>query len=555
MAKPTPNQSNFQDSQNYKIDIDQIFTDFISNIDSIRSFVNISAPENASRLNMITSQSFTALGGQLKSELTFQESRAHAFFRWIGFPVVNKSMDTFYNPGFDAISGERAVDTDFKVEVANNPIDGFKTLSLKREIYYSQNISGTFLNNISIESSILALSSTTLRKFNAPIEKHDGPFDMDIKHQSYIIELSDYNSISYQLYTDKNGDVAKLKPLFGSDVKTRLHIITPFIVDARIDLSVNSSDRKVCIPFPNDRSETCVAEQQYVKTCILEKVIRERFDVKNQQADMGAADQNLINYIKSLQSVDVIKDDELIKKVAANNVFKNTQVEQFVKYLNIFRAMFKKLVAAQEVIRQVQSNYYWVPMPSRTGPEGGCTVQKVFLEDPNKLQTSKDIKIKSTQSDFFISQINAQSTKPTSADPGNFTIPPSLQLSVDNSKGTGDLIKTNLDKLANMRNNELTRANKALQDIEVIMGEFSGLGLCDILVILASLYTVDKKYLLGFLDDDAYDRAKIQVGFGDFFSPRPSITESMQNFTDTVTDFYNLLAKLYKDASSKKGIT
>jgi len=39
---PAPNQANSQDEQNYKIDIDQIYTDFISEIDSVRSYVNVS---------------------------------------------------------------------------------------------------------------------------------------------------------------------------------------------------------------------------------------------------------------------------------------------------------------------------------------------------------------------------------------------------------------------------------------------------------------------------------------------------------------------------------
>jgi len=553
--KPTPNQRTFKDSQEFKIDIDQIFTDFISNIDSIRSFVNITSPENSSKLNVLTDQSFVSLGGNLKSELTFQESRAHAFFRWIGFPVVDSSKDGFYNPGLDNISGEREINIDKKVDIANKPIDGFKTLSLKRETYYSQNIAGVFLNNTNIASSILALSSTSLRAFNDHIKKNTDPFDMDIKHQSYTIELIDTNKVPYSQYTDKNGDTVKINPLYGSDVKTRLHIITPFIVDARIDLSVNSSNRRICVPFPYDRSETCVSEQSYVKTCILEKVIKERFDVKNQQIDMGTADIKLMDYIKSFQSLNSIKDDSLIKKVSENNVFKNSQLEQFIKYFDIFRAMFKKLTLAQKEITRIQSNYYWIPIPSRRGPEGGCTTQNVFLKDPQNLQSSKDNKIKSTQSAFFIAQINAESSKPSSADPGNFTIPPQLQLSVDNSKGLLNLTKSNLDRLANARESELNRANKALQDIEVIMGEFSGLGLCDILVVLASLYTMDKKYLLGFLDEDAYNRCKSQMGFGDFFSPRPTISESMENLTKSVTDFYNLLEKLYENAKDENGIT
>ena len=58
--------------------------------------------------------------------------------------------------------------------------------------------------------------------------------------------------------------------------------------------------------------------------------------------------------------------------------------------------------------------------------------------------------------------------------------------------------------LNNKRNQLLAKASNALQIVEMIMGEFSGLGLCDIVAVVGALYTMPLASLVGFLDTDSY---------------------------------------------------
>src|ERR1700733_3501396 len=95
MAKNTNNYYDNDASQNntqqqyksdqdiFNIDFDQLYTNFITPVDAIRSHFNALVP-SSQELN--TPQ--------------YQESRCHAFYRMVGFPVVADDGD-FYSPGYD----------------------------------------------------------------------------------------------------------------------------------------------------------------------------------------------------------------------------------------------------------------------------------------------------------------------------------------------------------------------------------------------------------------------------------------------------------------------
>jgi hypothetical protein len=92
----------------------------------------------------------------------------------------------------------------------------------------------------------------------------------------------------------------------------------------------------------------------------------------------------------------------------------------------------------------------------------------------------------------------------------------------------------------------MKEAGEALQIIEMILGEFSGLGLCDMLAIEASLYLISKESLLGFLDEDAFLRMKSVLKINNI-QRNEDLTVCLQELTNTVTQFYNLMDKLYID--------
>lgn len=553
----SPNQATRQSNQNFKIDINQMFTDWVGPIDNIRSFANVNTQNTLSSIISNGSSGeadITGISRFLKIETTVQESRCHAFFRWIGFPVVDINKN-FYNPGHDIIiDSSRTLDLQKKKNIAIHPIDKFDALSNEREIYANGNLK-IFSNPTSIDAGVLAISSggtDALRKFIAPLEDSSGPFDMDASHQSYITNIISRvgnKKVTLDKYQDANGS----KPSSNNILyRKRKHIIAPFIVDGRLEFSITPHSRLIAIPFLPDNSFSKVSPTEDARyPTLLERIIRERLSVTDPVITAGTSVNAVKDYVKS---VPTITDDELIKK-AELLVGPNGPRDQarFISSINTIRAMMQLLDKSVKYIRKVQGNYYWVPAPSIFGPEKGASVQGIFLPtiiDKDLLVTDADTKILISKSKGTISNNNIDVASVNGTpDPGNFGLKTAtVTFGPDTSSAQGDNNSQNTDTLSQIRRREMERANDALRTVEIIMGEFSGLGLCDIVAIIGALNVITPESLVGFLDPDSYKRMQ------DFFPDAKDVKQnkldtSMTDLTNAVKDFYNLMDKIYQDTS------
>lgn len=559
MAKPnsadTPNQAIFQDEQNYDVDINQLYTDWIVPIDNLRSYSSINAQNDKilSALSKSGNADITGAAKLIKMEQTVQESRCHAFFRWIGFPVADKDHQ-IYNPGFDITKDKnKTITKEDKLTRANNPITKFHDLSLKRENFARTNLD-IFTKPKSADAGALALSNGgtgALRKFVVPLnpEKGDDPFDMNPDNQSFQVDLNGIvgeNIVSLKSYQDANGSF----PTKLSD--KRQHLIKPFIVDARIDFSVSPQSRLVAVPFVYDSYQTKVDPVNNVRRPLLEKIIRDRFAVGDPTATVGTATNEILQYIS--ESLD-ITDNELVQKVSNKDLYKQSEQAQFVQAINTIRSMMKKLVAAQNTITEVQGQYYWLPAPSASGPESGCSVQGIFLPTviDSILVTEKDKAILLSLSDTTVNSVTAEGALATGTpSASDFGLPtPTVTFGPDTTKAFGDNATQNLETLSQKRFKALTAAGESLQVIEIIMGDFSGLGLCDIVAIISALNIMSKENLVGFLDDDAKTRMLNSLGLEESDVNAGSYDDAMTELFSTVRDFYNLMDQIYKDFSEK----
>lgn len=546
------NQYNYQNNQIYQIDINKIYSDVIQEIDSIRSYVNTTNPNNVSSL-LESLKSTSSKIHNIKTETDKQESRCHAFYRMIGFPVVNANYE-IYNPGHD-IHFDSILKLDDKINIALNPISGFKKISFERETYNLKMLD-IFANSNSIDAGVLSitsgssgLKSINLRKFSSPF-KNDNAFDMKASEQSYTFELLSMvgkNEIFLFNYQDVNG-------FFTSKLnKTKNHIIKPFIVDPIIDFSVNPNHNRVSVPFPKNQLYTKVSFNKFAKRPIIEKVIRDRFSLDTNIKDAGTASETIVNYVKNIPA---IKDENIIKRISSNsNIYKISEQAQFTSYLNIIREMMVKLVDSLRIIHKTQTLYYWVPRPSKIGPEGGCEVRNVFIPTniDSELITEKDNNILNKIIQSNLNQFNTQTIKNNgTADTGGFLNDFFQSFSSETTSALGDSTQNTLDSLIIQRKKILDKANEALKTVEIIMGEFSGLGLCDIIAILGALYLMPKDKLTGFLDIDAYNRMTEIPEFKKI--PKADYQDAMNSFALTVKDFYNLMDKIYEDLIRNKGL-
>lgn len=560
----TPNQSNHQDSQNFDIDINKIYTDFISSIDKIRSYNNTNSINRDDITNVISSLPTTkATLLDLKSKLSIncsiestpQESRCHAFFRIIGFPCCDLSRSKIFNPGYDIIKdAARTINDTYKIGVIKDSLPGFRALSVSRETFYIENAK-TFSAQESIEAATLALSSgRNIRQFIAPLTNTEFD-DTKIANQQYSINLkSSVGGTEKQLteYQDVFGRNPTKVSTFGSSGFG--HIIKPFLVDPIIEIMINDSAKRIAVPFAPTKDELKVVNDTYVARPMLEQVIRDRASIVNPTTTSGTADASVLEYVKSIPN---INDVEIIKNAA--NLYKTGDQAQFLKFLNIIRAMIKKLVEARGVITLTQDKYYWVPVPSKSGPEGGSSVQGVFVStnlNSDLITPADQVVINAIIKTAMMQADSLAATATATPDVGGYALPnalglPNLGASTTPDSLGNDVVK-NYNQVVSIREEELKAACTALQTVEIIMGEFSGLGLCDIVAILGGLYLMPANSLLGFLDDDALIRLK-STGLVPSTTESPGIIVASNDFISVVKDLYNLMDKINQDMSQNNG--
>jgi len=525
------NQSNYQNTQNYEINIDDFYNGIISEIDDIRGYVNISNPDNLKKLSSLKTSDFGGLSGRLQVSSDFQESRAHAFFRLIGFPVIS-STNAFFNPGHDGIKylsdptfPPRQIKNKNKLDIINSPISGFYEFSIKRESYYNSTVKSWF-NYQDINTTAYLLSSYNVRFFNSHTENYQNTFDFNIENQSYLVKLTDALNRSLLEYNDSK-QVDKL-------IAKRYHYIFPLIVDPRLDLS---AIKRPCVPFPFKASQMQVNETTQAKPCLLQTIIENRYSPENTQIQFGDYINQIIDFVKSNDS---IKDEDLINKIKDPGKYGVIERQIFLRFINLINSMVDELIQAQSEVDLTSAITLYLPICGIDGPEAGI---KSFNSSifSTKFSTELDNDLRKFQFKKFVESINPQETNNTSD-----TLGEKIQASIDiGTQAFGNKINETVESLSKRKLVFDNKASDALRKIEIIMGEFSGLGLCDIIAILGGLYLVDKKYLLGLLDQDAFSRATIKLRL--FNETQPTVEESLLELQKLVFDMYNIMQIIYTE--------
>jgi hypothetical protein len=559
-SNSSPNQNNFTDDQIYEIDIDKMYNDYITYIDNKRSYVNI-VNQNVINLLSSISGSMSKSANTLVPAKSYQESRCSAFFRILGFPVTDSTQSRYFNPGHDIVNPERILSTGDKYAITQDLLSDptkFVALSNAREQYFlsQQKI---FNTNTTVDAGVLALSCgispTDKRPFAVPFTKTTGPFDLVPADQFYsptYISSVGMNTVLLSAYINGSGNM----PAAATLPPNRPHIILPFITDPRIDFSCSPSTNRIAIPFVPNKSFLQVASNVYTDPPLIETIIRNRIGVNNQLMSAGNYTQQFAKFITDVSNN---PDQTILGQIAANDIQQLSTNSQFLQFVNIIQAMIIKLVGAQKNIAKAQGQYYWLPIPSTTGPEGGSTVQGVFLPNAASqtagLVTEADgkILIATAQSLFSQSNQNPQAAAaPTTPDPGGFAIVVENSLGPASSASYVSNSQSTLDMLGAKRLGILNDASDALRIVEIIMGEFSGLGLCDIIAVLAALYTMPAQNLIGFLD--TFAQARLNTQYNQTF-PVVSYQTAMTSFTSTVNQFYQLMEALYTNIYYNQGVS
>ena len=562
--------SNFKDNQKYKIDIEKIYSSIIEQIDNIRS--HVSTANNSAKLKAFiksansTNSSTKSILSQVQTDVNnFQESRCHAFYRLIGLPVFEPA-GTSYSPGLNRDSNKKSDFLKYKKLVAAGIPDDLYGLMDKREVGFNNYLQIFSIPNIN--SSVLALSivSPKPRNFNIlSISAVQDPFDSKVEDQTYSFDnTSNYSGTGdLTVYQDSNGNVAT-SPVLGY-LSKRSHIIAPLMVDPRVELTINppyigsAGQGAICkivgAPFALDKSQLLYIENIYATRPIIETVCRQRLNISQPESKLSDRFQKILNYVKN---TDLVTDPDLLNKVFENPTLANED-QVFLKYINIMKAMVDKMVEALQIIADTEMEYHWVPIPDKKGPEFGSTTQGIIIGDPNIQADSKEQAIINKILDNEVAQINSNSSTITQPDLGNFT---DINIAPSPDDTTTDAIEdrsqNEFTSMTEERDKKTSAANDALRTIEIILGEFSGLGLCDIIAVYLALWTIDRESLVNMLDSESFARlSQIKELQSEEVKNRQSnnnmppsgfdIVTVMTKFEQRVSEIYTIMDKLMLD--------
>lgn len=513
-------QSSNNDSQSFDVDIDAVYKNFIIEIDNLRS----------------------------KEDQNLTESRCNAFYRLIGLPVCDKV--SLYSPGFDSRN--------------NNNTDLNKTKSIIQANIKKDTAMLTLLdarenqprNHLSIFSvqdvnaTLLALSSVDIRDFSAPFKRDNGagdidPFDTDLTAQQYIVNIITRLVPNVQ---DSSGNIAT------NYASVRPHFLKPLLVNPFIDSNVKPGRNRLVVPFVKDKSDTKLNNNDYLKRPYIEKVCRDRFSSADKINTLGT---NTLDIIESIKSNPAITDETLIRFLNPNNI--TSEQVQAANYINIIRSMLMKLsesvdnvlrVVATDPNNKGQAKYNWYPVPNKSGPEIGCVTRELTEQQNDPFNTQQESEIIELQFNERLKSINNKLLQVQKVDLGGFAFDNNeITPDSNSSDAYGNTLVNPIENAISARKTITEDANVGLKHIEIIMGEFSGLGLCDILAICTALWVVDKDVLLNLLDDTALARMAEDPSLKVTAITRDT-PGSIAKFERTVKEVYELMDKLYRDIRS-----
>jgi hypothetical protein len=526
------------------LNLDELYLKFIKGVDEYRSFVNVAfrrlefREKNVGKLRAIIKNS-----GMVMSEP--QESRISVFHRILGLPVVSTltamNNSQFYSPGFDPDAKEGK-----KTNVISSMDESLSKLFSVRENYYGGQIKSAFMDNKSLATGILCMQSAMLQKDYKLII---GLTDTDLFKFAYDLPTRDLQNILFTKYTDANG---KTLSDLGKTLSTgAYHFPKPFVVDGRYDVAPFPAEKQICAPFLDD-SKRKYNKDIFLLRPAIELILKERTAAGINANTSSANDQ-----------YQVLKDQvsEWQKAGQANDI--NTSVMSSIfangsrvapKFISCLVSLATELADLQKTLmdsRNKVRGYYYLPKPSVQGPEYGCGFTGIMTYDPNRLSSTlessiRDADIKASLQRMADAITSKTAEKGKDLDPTQYVFGGQTSSFV-NAAGNGIQSRADRD-LSNaiaVRKETLTKACRAIQRIEIITGEFSGLGLIDVVAALFALYTVDLSSLCGLIDGDAYARAMLNSNIGD--PGRDSINVALQKFDDTLKFIYSLFDKLYQE--------
>lgn len=527
------------DIQTSEIDLEKLYEAYIKKIDQLRSLAS-SQPFGGEQITGSGTQSFVSLSG-------FNESRVHAFYRYLGFPVLGQN-DSFYNPGFDPLSSSTA-----RAEKKQAVKTGFDQSSIKSSVLARED---SFVRRMKIfasqDSSASAYSLCLAIPRNISlIDPDKDTLDTDLQTEFIKERQVRLEDIKRILNTIDSNLIASIVRNQDTILKPS-HILKPFIVDPVVESSVQPVKNRVCVPFVPSKGAYYEPNKKLSRSG-LELIIKERLlapkvpktEIISMAAELSGITAETGDEVESFitganLTSDLIEDLDNLSEVQFSRLLDySKQIVQLMKELDKNIASFDEL----------NSGLSFNPIPPSVGPEYKLgAIVKTF---PGTGSTEEKV-IVTLKLQQLLKQESIISAQDKGIDTEDF--------------GLGETIKRDVSKELTSRQREFASKKdkflSTLRNIEIISGEVSGLGLIDIIAIYTALWAIDISTLVSFLDDIAWARLQevpelkraiqglsessdpeqiAEVSSGVFFNSiqRVPITTALKNFQDKLVNILN----------------
>lgn len=513
-------------------DIDSLYKKFITPIEMIRSISE--AP-----VGTITPANKDDFLQDLKinKDRPF-ESRASAFYRMLGFPVIDKS-NNFYNPGFDPSADEEEND---------------ERLSFKDSV--NENIDGTVLNKLeNRDSNARLLRDVFIRQdwaatFFAYLMRHPKPFNT-ITSESYTVDDRSKEIFKLQEeypafkdFIQQALDFFKNYPAGSPNLDGGKHYLSPMYVNPAVAITVMPATSLVCVPFLKDKSKTKYSSSPdvFLQRPGIEFIIRSRLKDQTQDQEYLKNVKRFLDKSNTGSNNEVVQNSSLkseIQAIAGNLNISTAEIESSFSFSNVESFMIKQLLNTMKFLiselfysvselDKIVSRIDFYPLPSTFGPEQKGTVREASI---TSLLEGTLIRLK-------IKKLNSERDKNISQELGNFATPFSdLERTVD--------YEEEIQRLSQLKKEFGEEGLDHLKKIEIITGEISGLGLIDILAIYMTLWSIDIKVLLALLDSSSFSRL--------YVDNRDLITQDVQDIVNNMNQKMSVSTAI-EEIEAKVGI-
>ena len=508
----------FDDQNIINVDINELYNNYIKEIDSFRSNFSATNPllsDNISKekIDQLLSKSDT-------STLEYNESRCGAFYRMLGLPFINSEGEV-YSPGFDPSVN---IDKDLfdanikKINKITNTIKNVFNIREYRAGYFSNIFSRKNVNSTAV---ILATKYPRILNYFKPED------EINVSNQSYIMQERDIATISLQDDSGNSPDIS-----FNGDnnkIGLNQHLLRPFLTDPRACLTVVPSKRQICAPFLQNKQSTQLAPNIFLNRPYIEMVISIRFNNSNQNKVAGNYADSVLESITSIPDSQSIGSD-LLNAVKGLNFIELTI---FNKLMSTLRACTKSLHDNIQTLDNIFNKVNVYPIPDQSGIEKLSKFRDVTInEDLFDKKIEKDIR--ELKQKKVIDEVNYNIGLPD-ADKGNYSFSGMNDIIFNQFNNVTKIYDSQIASLSKNRDNLLKQANSAFSNIEILTGEIGGIGLIDIIAINAAFWIIDKQTLLNMLDDNSFARMYSQ-------NPNLRIKESQDRFGGTKLEGSKVMA-------------